>query len=78
MNDNSHCLGVGRSSWAALLAAGVFLSTSGCGSGPSGLRSPVAAVRELPDKIIPGQKDASLRKKVEADHFPTAQEAGIQ
>jgi hypothetical protein len=51
----------------------LFLPEAGCTGGGSA-RKPMDAVTEL----IPGQKEANLRKRVEADSFPTAEKAGIQ
>lgn len=78
MKGNLSWFGLSWSSLATILAAGILLSTAGCGGVARGLRDPATAVRELPSQIVPGRKEATLRKKVEADHFPTAQEAGIQ
>lgn len=57
----------------AIAAAVVLLPTSGCSSSNSS-RGPLASVKEM----LPGQKEAALRQKVEKDTFPTAQQAGIQ
>jgi hypothetical protein len=62
---------------APLLAAGMLLPLVGCAS-PSNSGQPAGGGRSLTSAILPNAKDAELRKKVEADHFPTAAQAGIQ
>ncbi len=59
-----------RLAWSALLAVAMLFPTAGCSS----TSRPLDAV----SGIIPGNKDAAFRKKVEADSFPTASQAGIQ
>lgn len=77
MVDNKSWLDACRPFSAALLGVGLLVPAAGCGAA-GGPRNPVAAMRELPSQLVPGQKDAALRKKVEDDKFPTAQEAGVQ
>ena len=54
---------------SALLAAAMLVPTVGCSSASR----PLDAVAG----IIPGSNEAAFRKKVEADNFPTANQAGI-
>jgi len=61
---------------APLLAAGLLLPLAGCASPSNSGQS--AAGGSLTSAIFPNAKDAELRRKVEADHFPTAAQAGIQ
>jgi hypothetical protein len=49
---------------------------AGCASPSNSGQS--AAGGSLTSAIFPNAKDAELRRKVEADHFPTAAQAGIQ
>jgi hypothetical protein len=59
-------------SWmvSVLLTTGIFLSTSGClSSTNSGGTSGGLA------DLIPGHQEAALRKRVEADSFPRADQA---
>lgn len=60
-------------SWAAsmLLAAATLLAAAGCQSsaGPGGTSGGLA------DMLIPGHQDAALRKRAEADSFPSATQA---
>jgi hypothetical protein len=58
---------------AAVLVVGLLLATEGCttASGPGGGKSRASA-------ILPDRSAAELRKKVEADHFPTAEQAGVK
>ena len=59
--------------WLFLPLCVAMFPPAGCNT-TSTSHKPLAAVRQM----LPGQKDAELRKKVEADSFPTAEKAGIQ
>ena len=50
--------------WVAILAACILLPEAGCGT--------------ICSNLIPGHEKAVLRKKVDADPFPTAEKAGVQ
>ena len=63
----------GRLPLAAVLAAGLLLATFGCETA----QRPAATGKQTPFKILPGKSDSELRKKVEADPFPSAAKAGI-
>jgi hypothetical protein len=55
---------------SAFLAASTLLSAAGClSSGGSGGKSGGLA------DLIPGHEEAALRKRVEADNFPSASQA---
>ena len=70
-----------RAVWSALLVLGVALSAAGCmapGSAPAA--APSGAWRLLPPGLGGLRAKAeheALRKKVEADSFPTAAQAGL-
>jgi hypothetical protein len=55
---------------SALLAACIATLITGCSLMPKSMRN-------LPGKIGIKSQEAELRAKVEADKFPTAEEAGI-
>jgi outer membrane murein-binding lipoprotein Lpp len=59
-----------------LPAAFLLLGLAGCTSSPKSDQS--AAGGPMASSILSNAKDAQLRKRVEADHFPTAAQAGIQ
>jgi hypothetical protein len=57
---------------------GPALLASGCGSVPSAVSKPLKTAQQLPSKLVPGNKDAELAKKAEADPFPTPRQAGAK
>ena len=59
----------GRLISVLLLAVAMFLGSYGCRGGQGRLGG---------GRVFGERDDAALRKKVEKDKFPTAQEAGIQ
>ena len=79
-DSSSKMRGVPIAAWllgGPLLAAGMLLPCAGCAS-PSNPGQPAAGVTGLTSGGWPNGKDADLRKRVEANHFPTAAQAGIQ
>jgi hypothetical protein len=71
---NSH--GLFGSGCKALLVAGVLLA-SGCASVPDNGHRSYTPLAGFASKITGKGSDSDLRKKVEADSFPTAPQAGI-
>lgn len=70
------CRGAGLV-WPLVLAAGICLVVTGCGSTPSlnpGLINPATWLFSGPGSKA---ETEALKKKVEADSFPTAADAGI-
>jgi hypothetical protein len=65
-------IGTGPWRWILVPLCAAMIPAGGCNT-PSNSHKPLASVREM----LPGQKDAALRKKVEADSFPSAEKAGI-
>jgi hypothetical protein len=53
----------GRALLAAVLAVELLLASGGCSTA---------------NNLLPNRSTAELRKKVEADHFPTAEQAGVK
>jgi hypothetical protein len=65
------------STWAVLLMASIAVPTIGCGALAGGRSEPARATSDLLPAFGQARKERDLRKQVEADPFPTAQQAGI-
>ena len=63
--------GGGRVAWASVFSIALMLPAWGCSSVPGESHGPLSMFS------ADAAKDEALRKRVEADKFPTAQQAGI-
>ncbi|MDZ7616129.1 MAG: hypothetical protein U1E05_03945 [Patescibacteria group bacterium] len=59
------------------LLAGMAIAVSGCSNSPAMDSSPVARTLRLPTEWRMNSEDRALRKAVEADAFPSANEHGL-
>ncbi len=71
MTHKGKLVGCNRLWWTAVAMIVALGLSSGCSSAPSGAR-PSAGLFSSESS-----KDEALRKRVEADKFPTAQQAGV-
>jgi len=69
-----------KTSWRSLLfvvAAGTAVSLAGCSGGPILESSPIVRTLNLPIAWRRHSEERKLRKAVEADSFPCANEDGL-
>jgi hypothetical protein len=63
---------------ATLLAAGICLAAAGCGAAPGLSPGPIGPVPWLSSKLGSQAETEALKKKVDADSFPSAAEVGVR
>lgn len=77
MTNQQWPAGCARALRLLMLAAGIGLVTAGCTSIADTHPNARDAAWSLPSKLGSSSRDAAIRKRAEADSFPTAAEKGM-